>query len=708
MTSEPTANPQGGSAEGSLVPAAMYVRMSTEHQQYSTENQGDTIRQWAQRNGYEIIEVFADEGKSGLDIAGRAELQRLLQTVTSGKAQFKAILAYDVSRWGRFQDADESAHYEYLCKRAGIDIHYCAEQFKNDGSIGSSIIKTVKRTMAAEYSRELSVKVFAGQCRLIGLGFRQGGHAGFGLRRMLLDHQGKEKGTLEHGEQKSIQTDRIVLTPGPDEEVETVRWMYRAFVDEGKMEGEIAAALTARGIRTDLGRLWSVGTVRQVLSNEKYIGNNIFNRTSGKLKHKRTDNPPDLWIRSDGAFDGIVDTGIFYKAQGILLERSRRYTNEEMLERLRTLYKKHGRVSGILIDEEDAMPSAAAYQGRFGGLLRAYQLIGYSPDVDYSFIEVNRRLRERHPELVAEVVSQLEEQGSTVEQDPDTGLLLVNREVLVSLVLSRCTETAGGRRRWKIRIEHGRKPDLTIAVRMSERALVMSSVVGDAGTIGSVNPGSWWYQRAAPGWKPGVATRIPPGTKTGEVVRDSSAGRSGLVIATRSRATVGGGAASWSPSSERLTQSAWRSRSPYMTVSSTNSSCGLSPTVTTRAGRPERRKSEGVPALAASRTCHESHTMSRSWRLLTTMTGKPPRVFGGSGRCGGGEASGRGTPESSATLRSASLKSEATPRRTMKSKTDMLSSVSHEWNVPRGASPPPVATLPDRLFSPDDDSGLRH
>ena len=103
----------GGASGGTLTPAAMYVRMSTEHQQYSTENQGDTIRQWADKNGYEIVETFADEGKSGLNIAGRASLQRLLQTVISGKATFKAILAYDVSRWGRFQDAAESAHYEY-------------------------------------------------------------------------------------------------------------------------------------------------------------------------------------------------------------------------------------------------------------------------------------------------------------------------------------------------------------------------------------------------------------------------------------------------------------------------------------------------------------------------------------------------------------------------------------------------------------------
>ena len=449
-----------------MTPAVMYVRMSTEHQQYSTENQADTIRQYAARLGFDIVETFADEGKSGLNIAGRESLQRLIELVSSGKAPFKAILAYDISRWGRFQDADESAYYEYICTRAGIEVHYCAEQFKNDGSTSSTIIKSVKRVMAGEYSRELSTKVFAGQCRLIQMGFRQGGMAGYGLRRMLLDQQGTEKGTLTHGEQKSLQTDRVVLVPGPDEEVETVRWMYRAFVLEGKMEGEIAEALNGQRVLTDLGRAWTLGTVRQVLSNEKYIGNNVYNRVSFKLKEKRVENPPDMWIRNDGAFEGTVDADLFYKAQGIALERSRRFSDEEMLERLRVLYKKHGRVSGIMIDEEEGMPGAGAYQGRFGGLLRAYQLIGFSPEIDYSYIEVNRRLREKHPELVVEVVAALEAQGSTVELDHETGLLLVNQEILVSLVLSRCTETAGGRRRWKIRLEHGRNPDLTIAVRM--------------------------------------------------------------------------------------------------------------------------------------------------------------------------------------------------------------------------------------------------
>lgn len=180
------------------VRAAEYVRMSTQHQQYSTENQAHAIRQYAERHGLEIVRTYADEGRSGLRIEGRDGLQRLLADVESGAADFSTILVYDVSRWGRFQDADESAHYEYRCRRAGIDVRYCAEQFENDGSPIATIVKGVKRMMAAEYSRGLSTKVFADQSRLIEHGFRPTRHRGERPRRLqirmdLRAHSGSER-----------------------------------------------------------------------------------------------------------------------------------------------------------------------------------------------------------------------------------------------------------------------------------------------------------------------------------------------------------------------------------------------------------------------------------------------------------------------------------------------------------------------------------
>jgi DNA invertase Pin-like site-specific DNA recombinase len=459
--------PAAASADG-LIPAAAYVRMSTEHQQYSTENQLDRIKEYAARRGMAIIEVFTDAGKSGLSVKGRESLQRMIATVESGNAAFKCILAYDVSRWGRFQDADESGYYEYICKRAGITVHYCAEQFENDGSPTSNIIKSVKRSMAGEYSRELSSKVFQGACRLIQMGFKQGGSAGFGLRRMLIDQAGQPKGTLKHGEQKSLQTDRVVLVPGPEEEQAIIREIYQLFLDVGKTESEIAGVLNGRKILTDLGRPWTRSTVHQILTHEKYIGNNLYHRTSFKLKRKHVENPPEMWIRSDGAFPAIVDPALFARAQEIILARSRRFTDDEMLERLKALWSQHGRISGLLIDEHEEMPSSAGFRHRFGSLVRAYELIGYSPRVDYSFVAINRYLRGRHPEIVQEVITRLTAMGVRVERDPETELLVLDQELTVSLVLSRCLRAESGRPRWLLRFEESLRPDLTIAVRMDE------------------------------------------------------------------------------------------------------------------------------------------------------------------------------------------------------------------------------------------------
>jgi len=287
---------------GRNVRAAEYVRMSTDHQKYSTENQADAIRHYATARGIDIVRTYADAGKSGLKIEGRDALKQLIDDVQSGSADYTMILVYDISRWGRFQDADESAYYEYICKRAGIAVQYCAEQFENDGSPVSTIVKGVKRAMAGEYSRELSTKVFAGQGRLIEKGYRQGGPAGFGLRRTLIDESGATKGILGRGEQKSIQTDRVILTPGPEEEIDTVRRIYHAFVHEGRSEREISEDLNTRGILTDLERPWTRGTVHQLLINAKYVGDNVWNRRSFKLKKKRVQNAPEMWIRSQGAF----------------------------------------------------------------------------------------------------------------------------------------------------------------------------------------------------------------------------------------------------------------------------------------------------------------------------------------------------------------------------------------------------------------------
>lgn len=448
------------------VRAASYVRMSTDHQKYSTENQSDAIEAYALANGMTLVKRYADEGKSGLSTDGRSGFEQLIADVSNGLAEFDAILVYDISRWGRFQDTDESAAYEYLCRKHGISVFYCAEQFENDGSAVTTIVKNVKRAMAALYSHDLSNKVFIGQCRLIGLGYRQGGSAGYGLRRVLIDEQGNPKGELQRGERKSLQTDRVILVPGPDDERHIVERIFRLFVEIGENERQIADRLNKEGLPTDLGRPWSRGTIHQILTNEKYIGNNVYNRVSFKLKIRRVKNAPEEWIRSDGAFKAIVDRRLFEHAATIIAARSHRMTDEEMLELLRQLLSETGMLSGLVIDEQDDLPSSTAYRSRFGSLLRAYSLVGYRPRRDYRYVEINRELRRKHPEMVKMIIAGFSANGGSVRHDEKTDLLWINEEFTVSVVISRCSHTPAGTRRWRLRLDTGLLPDITVAVRM--------------------------------------------------------------------------------------------------------------------------------------------------------------------------------------------------------------------------------------------------
>ena len=261
---------------------------------------------------------------------------------------------------------------------------------------------------------------------------------------MRIDQNGEPQGILDRGQRKSLQTDRVILVPGSEEEVKTVRWMYREFIDGGRLEGEIAALLNERGIETDLDRPWTRGTVHQVLTNEKYIGNNVFNRHSYKLKYEHRNNPPEEWVRANGAFEAIVDTQLFFTAQGMIRERNRRFSDDQMIDRLERLLKKKGFLSGFIIDEADDIPSSGCYASRFGSLARAYSLVGFTPDRDCRYIEINRTLRRIHASEVARAIAEIEELGGAVSQDAATDLLTVNGEFTASIVVARCRPTKAG------------------------------------------------------------------------------------------------------------------------------------------------------------------------------------------------------------------------------------------------------------------------
>jgi DNA invertase Pin-like site-specific DNA recombinase len=368
------------------VAAAEYVRMSTEGQQYSIAYQQLAIRQYALTHGMEIVCTYSDEHLSGLTFARRPALVRLLNDVMNRRASFHVILIYDVSRWGRFQDTDESAHYEYLCRKAGIRIEYCAEPFDNNSGPLTSIYKSIKRAMAAEYSREQSIRVHRAMSQAATRGYFTGGSPGLGFSRMLVGADGKAKGILKPGERRDIRGDHMILVPGPRHEVEAVQRMFHLFVRRRYSPRQVREV-----IAQEFGLNLHVATIQAILRNERYIGTSIYNHRSAKLKGIRTNNPRSSWITVPNAFPPIVSSTMFQKAQELILKRRhKQHTQEALLDHLRLLLKKHGKLS-VSIIRAAANPDFVQYRRKFGGARQVYARLGYIQGRDR--IDVNRAVR---------------------------------------------------------------------------------------------------------------------------------------------------------------------------------------------------------------------------------------------------------------------------------------------------------------------------
>lgn len=381
------------------VPVAQYVRMSTEDQQYSINNQEAAIQAYATSHNYVVASTYADAGKSGVDIKSRKELRRLLADVMSGRAQFKAILVYDVSRWGRFQDVDEAAHYEFLCRSAGIPVWYCAEQFENDGSPTSSIMKVLKRTMAAEYSRELGVKVLAGQRRIALLGYRVVGSAGYGLRRMMVSPDGRRRLVLKDGERKAIQTDRTILVPGGKKEVECVRTIFD-LAAQGKTPAKIAQELNLNHRLPPHGQPWGRSAVYRILKNENYAGCNTYGKTSQRLGSVSRTVDRHLWIRRPDAFVAIVTREVFDRVQSLLRKRAflPKRTDAQLIQGMRRVLAREGKLTHRILKKRGIL-GWACYR-RFGSIMKAYEMAGYRPaSRTVKLSEVQARLRLLRKEL---------------------------------------------------------------------------------------------------------------------------------------------------------------------------------------------------------------------------------------------------------------------------------------------------------------------
>jgi DNA invertase Pin-like site-specific DNA recombinase len=389
----------------------------------------------------------------------------MLEDVLTMRSEYEAILVYDVSRWGRFQDTDEGAYYEFLCKKVGVRVHYCAEPFPNDDTTVSAILKTLKRVMAGEYSRELSAKVFAAQWRIAAAGYKMGGRAGYGLRRCLLDRDGNSKGILPMGEKKNLQSQRVTFVPGPPEEVRIVREIYSRFV-KGISIKAIVRSLNARQIPRDIPGPWRYRTVYQILTHRKYTGAIVFNQTSTKMHSKFKRNPREQWLIRPDSFTPIVSKQMYARAQRQFRNRAGTASDREFLDDLLKLLKRRGVLNEKIIDAVLTGACSRTIRERFGGMMRLYELLAYDSQRKLSFVALCFRSKVIRRAVTDVLIGTFAKAGIHAVGEQRHLVLKGRRKVRFEVAV--CQLFEGRNLGWKVRLPGGSTSVPLIVVRLQE------------------------------------------------------------------------------------------------------------------------------------------------------------------------------------------------------------------------------------------------
>lgn len=357
--------------------AVQYLRMSTDMQRYSLDNQAAAIADYAAPAGFDIVRSYEDAGRTGVTARGRQGLANLMADVLGPDRDFDIILVLDVSRWGRFQDPDEAGHYEFLCRSAGVEVRYCSESFGLGPA--SSVMKQLKRVMAGEYSRELSDKVRRGRRRHESLGHSPGGRCPYGIQRQEMLSDETPGRMLGRQERKSRPEHSVRYAPGVAEEQDVVRSIFTMFVRQTLGNAAIAARLNGSGHPYHDGTPWTAERIGSVLHCDLLRGQQWGNKIDWRLGETQVPRSRDQW-RLARTFAPVVPLRLFAAAQARRRDLDGRAgkTTAEMLDDLRRILKRHGRITPTLIEADDRSPGTARYIARFGTLTCAYGAIGYS------------------------------------------------------------------------------------------------------------------------------------------------------------------------------------------------------------------------------------------------------------------------------------------------------------------------------------------
>lgn len=345
---------------------ALYIRRSTNErlQADSLKVQEQILRAYAREHSMKVVEVFTDSA-SGTSTKHRASFLQMVERITHG-ALFSAVLVRDVSRFGRFFDVDEGAFFEVLFLGHGVKTVYCEEVFASDTSPMASLVKSVRRVMASEYSRDRSRLTRYAQSRATRLGFHAKGPAPYGMRRVMITQDGRHVLDLGPGEWKALANHRVRLVAGDPEAVSTVRRIFDLY-DGDKLEpSAIARALNESGIASPKGLRWCEQSVSNVLSNSVYAGLARYQpRRNGLSDPLPVSQVESLAVWDAPGPEAIIEVEQFRRVEMRLSRRTSRRSNATLATEARAAFEEHGCVEPAMLDRLPLHCSWGAYRTRF-------------------------------------------------------------------------------------------------------------------------------------------------------------------------------------------------------------------------------------------------------------------------------------------------------------------------------------------------------
>ena len=287
--------------------AVAYVRMSTDKQDTSPEQQRIEIKKYAKKHGYAINDWYQDDAVSGDNTEKRIDFQRMIADATMGG--FDAILCWDQDRFGRF-DSIEFNYWAHQLREHDVVLVTVTEGLIDWSDMAGRVTSNVKQEGKHQFLSDLSRGVSRRLYQKAEQGQWAAGAIPFGY---VLGEDGK-------------------LHLGDPDDVATVREMFRRYAAGASLR-ELADWLIAKGIRrgkkAEREYKWTPTTISEMLRNDAYLGVAAYGKSSSSKyrqrnpKRKRIEHDRESWIIRDDAHPAIIDRELF-DAVGAALKSNRR------------------------------------------------------------------------------------------------------------------------------------------------------------------------------------------------------------------------------------------------------------------------------------------------------------------------------------------------------------------------------------------------